>query len=565
MPYGANTDIDNERKYLNNLISGGGGNAEWAKNQLKVLEAFAASQPKDTTSTSTNKEKKKTTKSKTTKPTTPIYNEHQQYIQDVHPGGYDAYVQLQNDRYNTALQNNDVDLLRRLQEDSQRVGYSLTPNYQVQPVTPQIPEIPDFSKEIKDLYSAIKNYQPQMPNIPYPNMKNYNFGDIQNQLNALTSQVQNYQGADYMNMDEAIARASSQLGGMYNQALEQALEQYNKNAISRGMFGQLPVEALKAQAISESELDKANAINALGANLYSQDFDMAQRENQNYYQQINKLADLLGQQYNTELGRYQGDLNRYNTLYNQARQADQDYFNNIARQLDLLETQYNMQNREIDRYVQNIGQFSNDYMAEILKLQNDNDPSNDWKIAYLQNARNQKIAGMNEAEAKAQSELYKQAMDMFSKLGYATGWVAQALGLPEGTTTATYARLNSGGGSSSGGTNSPPDNIFPDMTIPQKLNIWQQATEIAKSSKPSTTDSYGNIIEYQPSYDEIYQFYIRLATQLGYSPYDLQFDDSLLQALEEEMTRRTIQNNPLLTPQGNLLLDSVRIWKNTRR
>ena len=239
----------------------------------------------------------------------------------------------------------------------------------------------DFSKEISDLYNAIKNYQPQMPNIPYPNMKNYNFGDIQNQLNALTSQVQNYQGADYMSMDEAIARANSQLSGMYNQALEQALEQYNKNAISRGMFGQLPVEALKAQAISESELDKANAINALGANLYSQDFDMAQRENQNYYQQINKLADLLGQQYNTELGRYQSDLNRYNTLYNQARQADQDYFNNIARQLDLLETQYNMQNREIDRYVQNIGQFSNDYMAEILKLQNDNDPSNDWKIA----------------------------------------------------------------------------------------------------------------------------------------------------------------------------------------
>jgi hypothetical protein len=476
--YGANTNIDNERKYLNNLISGGGGNAEWAKNQLKVLEAFAASQPKDTTSTSTNKTKKKTTTSKTTKPTTPTYNEHQQYIQDVHPGGYDAYIQLQNDRYNTALQNNDVDLLRRLQEDSQRVGYSLTPNYQVQPVTPQIPEIPDFSKEISDLYSAMKNYQPQMPNIPYPDMKNYNFGDIQNQLNALTSQVQNYQGADYMSMDEAIARANSQLSGMYNQALEQALEQYNKNAISRGMFGQLPVEALKAQAISESELDKANAINALGANLYSQDFDMAQRENQNYYQQINKLADLLGQQYNTELGRYQSDLNRYNTLYNQARQADQDYFNNIARQLDLLETQYNMQNREIDRYVQNIGQFSNDYMAEILKLQNDNDPSNDWKIAYLQNARNQKIAGMNEAEAKSQSELYKQAMDMFSKLGYATGWVAQALGLPEGTTTATYARLNTGGGSGSSGSSGSKS---PDLNLQE---LTQQARLIASSMYP---------------------------------------------------------------------------------
>jgi hypothetical protein len=132
---------------------------------------------------------------------------------------------------------------------------------------------------------------------------------------------------------------------------------------------------------------------------------------------------------------------------------------------------------------------------------------------------------MNEAEAKSQSELYKQAMDMFSKLGYATGWVAQALGLPEGTTTATYARLNTGGGSSSGGTNSPPDNIFPDMTIPQKLNIWQQATELAKAGKSKMDEKTLQIIPYEPTYDEIFPFYIQLATQLGYNPYELQEDD----------------------------------------
>ena len=34
---------DNERKYLNNLVSGGGGNAEWAKNQLKDLDAASSS------------------------------------------------------------------------------------------------------------------------------------------------------------------------------------------------------------------------------------------------------------------------------------------------------------------------------------------------------------------------------------------------------------------------------------------------------------------------------------------------------------------------------------------
>ena len=41
---------DNERKYLNNLVSGGGGNAEWAKSQLKQLDASGSS-----SNTSSNK------------------------------------------------------------------------------------------------------------------------------------------------------------------------------------------------------------------------------------------------------------------------------------------------------------------------------------------------------------------------------------------------------------------------------------------------------------------------------------------------------------------------------
>ena len=48
---------DNERKYLNNLASGGGGNAEWAKGQLKQLEASGGSTNTTTTSTSGSKNK----------------------------------------------------------------------------------------------------------------------------------------------------------------------------------------------------------------------------------------------------------------------------------------------------------------------------------------------------------------------------------------------------------------------------------------------------------------------------------------------------------------------------
>lgn len=39
MSYNENTNFANERKYLNNLITGGGGNAEWAKNQMKELNS----------------------------------------------------------------------------------------------------------------------------------------------------------------------------------------------------------------------------------------------------------------------------------------------------------------------------------------------------------------------------------------------------------------------------------------------------------------------------------------------------------------------------------------------
>lgn len=42
LAYNANTNWENEEKYLNNLIAGGGGNATWAQNQMKELNAAKA-------------------------------------------------------------------------------------------------------------------------------------------------------------------------------------------------------------------------------------------------------------------------------------------------------------------------------------------------------------------------------------------------------------------------------------------------------------------------------------------------------------------------------------------
>lgn len=61
----------------------------------------------------------------------------------------------------------------------------------------------------------------------------------------------------------------------------------------------------------------------------------------------------------------------------------------------------NALSNEKSEFANTIGAYSNDYQAEVNKVQSDNDPSNDWKIPYLQQARNQKIAEQQAAALKA--------------------------------------------------------------------------------------------------------------------------------------------------------------------
>lgn len=337
------------------------------------------------------------------------------------------------------------------------------------------------------------------------------------QINDLISAIQNYQNTQSMGRDESQARAYSQLNNLYNANLDKTLDNYNKDAISRGMFGQLPTEALKQNAISESELNKSSAINDLANSLYIQDFNMARQKDQDFYNKQNNLLNVLTQGYNIDK--------------------------------DIYQTQQNQQNAEKQEWINNIGQYSNDYQAEINNLMNDGDSSNDWKIAYLQNARNQKITGIGQAESKQQEQLYKQAMDMFDMLGYADGWIANTLGIPEGTTTAQYSnqlfnQRNKSSGSGGSGGNVPKEilNTFPELSVPQKIDIWQQATEIATKKEP-IYNMAGMITGYetiQPSYQEIYQIYLQLATLIGNSPYEVQIDDELQKELEKEMQRRKL-------------------------
>jgi hypothetical protein len=94
------------------------------------------------------------------------------------------------------------------------------------------------------------------------------------------------------------------------------------------------------------------------------------------------------------------------------------------------------------KYAQSIaGNVIPDYQAEINKVTGDGDPSNDWQIPLLQAERQRKIAGIQSAEAAQQEQLRSEAEFRLNQFGYVTEQDAQILGVPAGTTSTDYQKI----------------------------------------------------------------------------------------------------------------------------
>lgn len=61
-------------------------------------------------------------------------------------------------------------------------------------------------------------------------------------------------------------------------------------------------------------------------------------------------------------------------------------------------------------YANTIGAYYNDYQAEINRVQGNNDASDDWKIPYLQAARNQKLNDIAAAQAAAAQQAFENQL-----------------------------------------------------------------------------------------------------------------------------------------------------------
>jgi hypothetical protein len=107
--------------------------------------------------------------------------------------------------------------------------------------------------------------------------------------------------------------------------------------------------------------------------------------------------------------------------------------------------QQNLADANKQSWLDTIGRFSDNYQAEIDRVQGDNDTTNDWQIPYLQAARQQKIQQQQAEEAaraaaasETQKQQYKDALELWKIYGQATPEIAAILGVPVGARTANY-------------------------------------------------------------------------------------------------------------------------------
>lgn len=123
------------------------------------------------------------------------------------------------------------------------------------------------------------------------------------------------------------------------------------------------------------------------------------------------------------------------------RQALSDTTSMVNLLLGLEDRDIAAKDKALQREIDTIGQYYNDFQAEINRREATADKSDDELIPYLKIARAEKIANMDNAKLTAQEKAVKNAFELWKTLGYATPEVAALLGIPVNAKTADYADM----------------------------------------------------------------------------------------------------------------------------
>lgn len=138
--------------------------------------------------------------------------------------------------------------------------------------------------------------------------------------------------------------------------------------------------------------------------------------------------------------------------------------------------------KKVNDFLATIGRFYQDYSAQINAVKNDNDPSNDWQIPYLEQAKQEKIINNNldprtgkPIQVDNTQAIWDQALTKWNAGIPLTGQEMQVLG----TTTATKpVKMNTGGSGSS-------------TTVTQDRNYQLDRWQILGVADQAIADAWG--------------------------------------------------------------------------
>lgn len=141
--------------------------------------------------------------------------------------------------------------------------------------------------------------------------------------------------------------------------------------------------------------------------------------------------------------------------YNQMAQA-QAQSQARAQEQSNLDRNYQLKQQESEKsdFLNSIGAYSNDYMAQYNKVRDDGDASNDWQLPYLQQARNGKLSDIATQQVVSQQGTYNPvgtptrddtAIDMAKVNNVMSGFTSYAMsGNIDFIAKQTYAKYQAG-------------------------------------------------------------------------------------------------------------------------
>ena len=160
----------------------------------------------------------------------------------------------------------------------------------------------------------------------------------------------------------------------------------------------------------------------------------------NYAQQFagTVLPSLIAQEQNKRQSAYDSLAGQLRTLqglgetaYDRSRYADETAY---GRSRDAMTDKANALKAQVDT----MGQYSNDYQAEINRRLATPDTEDDALVPSLRVARQEKIASMGAGQTAAQKNAATEALALWKTLGKATPEIAKVLGVPVNARTADY-------------------------------------------------------------------------------------------------------------------------------